>query len=175
LSAMLASSIGSGVVLMVVGMGVVFGALVVLLGIIATLGRVLRERAAEVAPAPVSDAGTAGVDEGALSGALVAVLTAAAVAATKKRVRVRRVTMVGRSGGGSAWIAGGRASLMGSHQPGPRRLLRRRIDWGCGFGTWVSFWGAGVGMKPAGVGVTPGAGARRDEATNHGGRYGVRR
>lgn len=113
-AAIAGGGVGSGVTLMIVGMGVVFTALTVILLVITLLNRVLRERSEPaVAAAPIKpDAGPAPET--------VAVLAAAATAATGKLIRVRRITMLGASGRGSdraAWVAGGRASLMGSHRP----------------------------------------------------------
>lgn len=116
------SGLGTGVVLMVVGMSVVFAALTVLLGVVALLGCVLRDRdVVERGGVPGGEASTPGVaGADGLSSELVAVLTAAAVAVMRKPVRIRRITVVGQAGG-SAWLAGGRSSLMGSHKPTRRR------------------------------------------------------
>lgn len=114
------SNLGEGVVLLVVGMGVVFVALALMLGLVAVLARVAKRpepvAAASPSPAPAPTV----VSEGAITPELVAVLTAAAVAATGGPVRVRRVTVLGSTQSG-AWLAGGRASLMGSHRPVRRR------------------------------------------------------
>lgn len=48
---------------------------------------------------------------------LIAVLTAAATAALRARVRVRRVTLLGTSQGAGSWVTGGRMTLLGSHKP----------------------------------------------------------
>jgi Na+-transporting methylmalonyl-CoA/oxaloacetate decarboxylase gamma subunit len=114
------ADLASGVVLMAVGMLVVFVALVLILASIALIRRVADrpEGAPAVAPAPeakTSAPAEAPAEDEAITPELLAVLTAAAVAATGTRVRVRRVALVGDRS--DAWLAGGRASLMGSHKP----------------------------------------------------------
>ena len=114
------SNLGEGVILLVVGMGVVFLALTLIMTLVMILGRLARELAPKPAAAPApAPAPTQTTDE--ITPELVAVLTAAAVAATGGPVRVRRVTVLGAGSSGGAWLAGGRASLMGSHRPGHRR------------------------------------------------------
>lgn len=122
-----AGGLVSGVVLMIVGMFVVFGSLLLIMGLVGAMNRLLqdptpttgrRDIAERVGSAPLSNPPAEGSG---VTPELVAVLTAAAYAATQRPVRVRRITVVGSSGG-SAWLAGGRASLMGSHRPVRRRV-----------------------------------------------------
>jgi len=78
--------LGTGLVLMVVGMGVVFAALTLLMVVVLVLKRLLPPPVADdPAPAPVT--GDAGITP-----ELLVVLSAAAVAATCGAARVTRVT-----------------------------------------------------------------------------------
>lgn len=112
------SALLKGVVLMVVGMGVVFVALTVILGLILLVRKILEEKPVPATqPEQVSTPAQQPVqaDDG-VTPELVAVLTAAAVVATGKPVRLRRIAITGARSG-DAWVAGGRQSLMGSHRP----------------------------------------------------------
>lgn len=102
------TDLGTGVVLMVVGMGVVFVALTVLMGVVALLRRVF-DPAAPVAVVPAAPA----VEDG-VAPEIVAVLSAAAVAAMGAPVRITRVK---RAEGGAAWASQGRGRLMDRGRP----------------------------------------------------------
>jgi len=107
-----------GLTLMVVGMLIVFVALVLLMAVIrlidmATAGSAPATEPA-AAPKPVAPVEEEGVNE-----ELLVVLAAAATAALRRSVRVRRVRLVKRSDG--SWVAGGRQGIMTSHRPHLRR------------------------------------------------------
>ncbi|MEQ9460939.1 MAG: OadG family protein [Phycisphaeraceae bacterium] len=119
---MLASTGGvqTGLLLMVVGMGVVFGSLLMLMTVVALMQRVLAEAPAVVVtpprePTPVVAASSGG----GVDGALVAVLTAAATAALGRQARIHGVRLVARRD--RAWAQQGRRSIMTSHRPQRRR------------------------------------------------------
>lgn len=103
---------GLGVALMIVGMGVVFAALIAIWFTVALIRKFGEDRpgktpAVESAPSPA----TPEVD----NAHLVAVLSAAAVAAVGRPVRVRQVVLLGRSGN-EAWSSDGRVTIMGAHR-----------------------------------------------------------
>ncbi|MEM1165894.1 MAG: OadG family transporter subunit [Planctomycetota bacterium] len=112
------TDLGAGVALMVVGMVVVFGALVliglIVMGVRRVLDRPVHTPTPQASPRDPMPAG--------ISPERIAVIAAAATAAVGKPVRVHRVVMLGEQGG-SAWARGGRRTIMGSHRPfrpGPR-------------------------------------------------------
>lgn len=106
-----------GITLLVVGMGVVFVVLV-------TLALLIRAINVQPRSTPVP---AAAAESGASSGGVppehLAVIAAAAHAAAGSRARVSSVVFLGH-GGQRDWVAGGRATIMGSHAPrrgvGPR-------------------------------------------------------
>ncbi len=121
-----ADRISLGLSLMVVGMGVVFVALMVIGSILAVLGKVLRhpveeEQAASTASAPASHGTFSPVAEGPQTSMaaglddtrLVAVLTAAATTVVGRRLRIRRIVSAGPAG--NAWASMGRSSIQTSH------------------------------------------------------------
>ena len=138
--------ITDGLMLLVVGVSVVFVALVLILVTIKLLGRVdsaLESRARRSAGGPV--AGSAAEEAGAaaatgdsnvesrsmpgsasgqpaLGPEMIAVLAAAATAAVRRPVRITRVRFVSAAVPGG-WVAMGRTGIMTSHRP---HLHRRR-------------------------------------------------
>lgn len=135
------SDVGAGITLMIVGMGVVFLALALIASTVGLLRRAVERSdraggsatttvpgapAAVVVAKPEGKPGLDPAEKGLersvelplteVGPELVAVLTAAAVAALGLSVRVRRIAAVGRVPG-SPWTAGGRAVLMASHNP----------------------------------------------------------
>ncbi len=123
--------VADGLALTVVGMGVVFVALALLMMMITGLNRVrVRREAKALAPkAAASVAETAldaaSADDKAISPRLVAVISAAVAAALGPGTRVHRVRFVGPGGRGQ-WAASGRAGIMGSHRPQLHRGSRPR-------------------------------------------------
>ena len=122
-----------GAILMVVGMVVVFVALVVLMGLIEVIHRFTREKQSAAIPAPAAPAAPAGKPEtthdiatmAPASGTghdphMIAVLTAAATAALRRPVAVRSARLVSPQPD-SAWARQGRRSIMVSHRPYRRR------------------------------------------------------
>ncbi len=109
------ASLADGVVLMIVGMGVVFASLCVLLLLISALRRVSERTAAEAQPDGDAPLANVDVDEG-VTPELVAVLTAAATAAVDRPLRIRKVR-IASTAPGAAWLSGGRAALMATRKP----------------------------------------------------------
>lgn len=110
---------GEAFALAAVGVGVVFAALAVVGGAMALLGRWLRtpEAAPLAAAAPPAEASAPAHATGLpghLDGPTLALLTAAAVAAVGRPVRVRRVTFV-EPVTASAWKEAGRLTIHASH------------------------------------------------------------
>jgi sodium pump decarboxylase gamma subunit len=105
--------------LLIVGMGGVFSALLLLAGMIWLFRaadeqlnrRRIRKYAKTVETAP-------GVEE--INDEIVAVLSAAAVAALRKPIRIRRVRFL-TAGGEGAWAVTGRLNVMASHQISRRK------------------------------------------------------
>jgi Na+-transporting methylmalonyl-CoA/oxaloacetate decarboxylase gamma subunit len=97
-----------------VGMTVVFTGLLLINWFIALLARLLRaaEKPAEAAPVPVPAQASPALGE--VEPATVAVITAAAVAAVGRPVRVQRITFINHNTI-SAWAERGRVSIHGSH------------------------------------------------------------
>ncbi len=114
-------NMSDGLVLMAVGMGVVFIALVTLWGVVALVKALAGDDSAPATPAtaappappsPITDPGP--------TPELVAVITAAATAALGTHgVRVTRITPLIR-GDAAPWTAGGRQSHMATHRPARR-------------------------------------------------------
>lgn len=106
-------------VLLAVGMGGVFAALLLLAGMIWLLRaadeQLNRRRIRQYAKSVEAETG---VEE--LNDEIVAVLSAAAVAAMRRSVRIRRVRFLtaGREG---AWAVTGRLNVMASHQISRRK------------------------------------------------------
>ena len=122
------SDIGAGLVLTVVGMGVVFSALIFLMVLVRVLAlgdaRPRRAKPAPPAPAASDDTPPAKPDTKApLDPTLIAVITAAAAAALgvgPDSIRVTRYRWTA-----SDWQASGRRTLTTSHRPtsqAPRKL-----------------------------------------------------
>ena len=104
----------SGLLLMLVGMVVVFGSLIVLLGLIQLI-RLVMDRPVKVDTVVKEHAPASVETPDALSPELVAVLTAAAVAVLGEEACVRGVRLVERRD--RAWALQGRRSIMTSHRP----------------------------------------------------------
>lgn len=105
----------AAVTLLVVGILVVFGALIVLAMVIAGLGRLATGRA--VAPAKVDGPEPMDGAAGGIDPRHVVVIAAAVAAAVRGPARVHRIVMLGREGG-RPWVTEGRVIVMGSHRPG---------------------------------------------------------
>ena len=132
-----AAAITDGLMLLVVGVSVVFAALVLILVTIKLLGRVdtaielsgRKPAGAKYAPggedappvASPSQPGPAGTS-GSPGPELIAVLAAAATAALRRPVRVTRVRFVSAAPA-PGWVVAGRGGIMTSHRP---HLHRRR-------------------------------------------------
>lgn len=120
-----AGYIAEGVVLMIVGMAVVFCALLLLMAVIAGIKRTDAAPAtASTAPKPAAPSTPApsrtATEEMAagISPQTIAVLAAAATAALRQRVRIQRVNVLSRGGRtGGAWTQSGRRTIMTSHRP----------------------------------------------------------
>src|SRR5690606_7611656 len=98
----------------VVGISVVFSALVLIGSFIALLGRIFSEKPDPVAAEPVLKP-VEGVPQSAqINPQTLAVLTAAAVAAVGRPVRLQRITFINHNTI-SAWAERGRVSIHGSH------------------------------------------------------------
>ena len=114
-STAVSGQLGQGLVLMVVGMGVVFFVLVLLSVLIGIMNR-------EVKPAQAltPDVAPASVAEGEIPPEHLAVIAAAVAVAAGPRARISRLVFLGHSSQ-REWVAGGRATVMGSHRPNARR------------------------------------------------------
>lgn len=123
---LLLERLGDGLALTVVGMGVVFVSLTILMLMIGAMNKALALRegkpaagAAEATGAPAAAAGPAG----GVSPRVAAVIGAAVAAALGTGARVHRVRFV-EQGGRGQWTVLGRAGIAGSHRPhlhrGPR-------------------------------------------------------
>lgn len=100
-------SLQEGLRLAAVGVGAVFSALIVTGILVALVGRILRDRppvAAAEKKQPLPDVAYGGIDKHVL-----VLLAAAATAAVKRPVRVRRVRFVSHRHAASMWAAAGRA------------------------------------------------------------------
>ena len=106
------TQIAQGITLLVVGMGVVFAVLVLLALLITVLNT---QPKPEPAAAPVSHPDSASASNAIPPEHLVA-SAAASQAALGPRARVSRGVFLGHSGQRD-WVAGGRATVMGSHAP----------------------------------------------------------
>jgi Na+-transporting methylmalonyl-CoA/oxaloacetate decarboxylase gamma subunit len=104
----LAARESEALLLALVGMSVVFLALVTIGTFIFLLGRLFAER-----PAPVAETALSSSAEG-IDARTVAILSAAAVAAVGRPVRIQRITFINRNTI-SAWAERGRVSIHGSH------------------------------------------------------------
>lgn len=102
-----------GLVLSVVAMAVVLATLAVLAAVIGAITRLDRRSQTQPSTAPPPVAVPSASDIAAPE--LLAVLAAAATAVIGRPIRVRRVVMLGQTK--SAWVAGGRSTIMGSHRP----------------------------------------------------------
>jgi Na+-transporting methylmalonyl-CoA/oxaloacetate decarboxylase gamma subunit len=130
----LIDALGDGLALTVVGVAIVFAALVVLMLVVTALNALFGAReasvetpaaaaaaapvSAPVAPAPVPVEGAARI-----SPRVLAVICAAAAAALGARAQVTRVRFV-ESGRRGHWTASGRANIMASHRPHLQRRPR---------------------------------------------------
>lgn len=113
--------IGEGIALMIVGMLVVFVALIVvgasIAGLSAVMRRVEAREQAELPPTHAARNGVphdAGFSPSAPDARTLAIITAACTAALGTRVRVRRVTFLNQNTV-SAWAEAGRMGVQGSH------------------------------------------------------------
>jgi Na+-transporting methylmalonyl-CoA/oxaloacetate decarboxylase gamma subunit len=112
----LAYMLGQGVELMIVGMGVVFAALM-LIGLTMVLLRVVasdKPAAAKPAAATAATAAATAAAEPPITPELIAVLTAAATVAVGQPARVSRVRFVSYTPG-AAWTEHGRRSIHSSY------------------------------------------------------------
>lgn len=117
----LGHDLDEGLVLMAVGMGVVFIALVALWGAVALVKRFAGD---DPAPAPATAAPPAPITDRGPTPELVAVIAAAAAAALGHRgVRVTRITPLIR-GDAAPWSTGGRQSHMAAHRPARRTTAK---------------------------------------------------
>jgi sodium pump decarboxylase gamma subunit len=115
--------LNEALILMLVGMGVVFLALILLWAVIAIIDRLSDRSAAqaqaegeaEPAPAPAPAAAPEPTPGEAVDPELLAVLTAAATAVLHRHVRISRVHFVRRHD--EAWAREGRRDVMTSHHP----------------------------------------------------------
>lgn len=105
------------IVLSLVGIAVVFVALSVIGGFIWLLGKVFVERDEPLLDAPVVASAHSMPLDGAVDSRTIVLLTAAAVAAAGRPVRLRGVTLISRNAG-SAWAERGRVSIHASHNVG---------------------------------------------------------
>jgi Na+-transporting methylmalonyl-CoA/oxaloacetate decarboxylase gamma subunit len=120
--------IADGLVLMVVGMFVVFMALVLVGTALVVIRKAAEEKpvkpkatsAPKSTPAPVARTPVETTGEGELDGRMIAILTAAAAAVVGGPVRLRRVQFLkGRTDG--SWSAAGRSHIHSSHNFQPRK------------------------------------------------------
>ncbi len=100
-------------ILAAVGVTVVFGALVFIGSFIYLLGKVFAEREVPVVSPTATSAHSMPVSEG-IDARTIAVITAAAVAAVGRPIRLQRVTFINRNTV-SAWSERGRVSIHASH------------------------------------------------------------
>ena len=100
-------------ILAAVGVTVVFAALVFIGGFIYVLGKVFTEREVPVVSPASTSAHSMPIGEG-IDARTLAVITAAAVAAVGRPVRLQRVTFINRNTV-SAWSERGRVSIHASH------------------------------------------------------------
>lgn len=99
----------------VVGMGIVMLSLWVMGEIFKLLGKLMIGKSdAPAEPAPVAKPSATSVPASGVDPKLIAILTAAAVAATGRRVAVRRVTFINHNTV-SGWAEAGRLSIQTSH------------------------------------------------------------
>ena len=116
-----ASWVTEGITLMVVGMGVVFSSLVLLLIVIKTLNTGLAEKPKAVvasttpAPAPASEPAAKTTDG--IEPEVLAVISAAVAAVVGGSHRIRRVDVLTGQHTGSNWARHGRRAIMTSHRP----------------------------------------------------------
>ncbi|MBX3728090.1 MAG: OadG family protein [Candidatus Sumerlaeia bacterium] len=114
-----------GLLLMMLGMGVVFGALILLWGVLELLRRTVGRPEPSTAPKPVAVAPAAALpatppmaaagDETELDALTLAILTAAAIAVVGAPVRLTSVSLVPK-GEGEAWATRGRIAIHTSHK-----------------------------------------------------------
>ncbi|MAY75099.1 MAG: hypothetical protein CMJ31_10355 [Phycisphaerae bacterium] len=109
------SPVGQGIVLMIVGMGVVFVALVIIAAIVMLMNR---EPKAKASPEPSPTPRAAPTER--IPREHLVVIAAAVAATVRQPARISRVMFLGHSSARD-WIAGGRATVMGSHTPTGRR------------------------------------------------------
>lgn len=128
LSKFTGAAVTEGLVLMVVGMGVVFTALVILWGMLGILGRLNRledrvnalakakkaTRQPERPPAAPAPAPAASPREDKIDAETYAILTAAVMAVVRQPVRIQRVRFVKQDD--DAWAVHGRQAIQASHR-----------------------------------------------------------
>lgn len=102
--------------LTIVGMTVVFTALVMTGSLIALIGRLFQQKVQDVEPdtKSVETLTPVGSGDGQVDGHTLALLTAAAYAAVGRPVEIRRITFINQNTV-SAWREMGRISIHGSH------------------------------------------------------------
>ncbi|MCC7145171.1 MAG: OadG family protein [Phycisphaeraceae bacterium] len=110
--------VAEGVGLMVVGMGVVFAALMIIGMVLGLLGRILRGQPGMAAAESMASSAGAGAAEGPGAGRmdpkLVAVLAAAAAVVAGRPVRIQRITYLNQNTI-SGWAEMGRIAIHTSH------------------------------------------------------------
>lgn len=120
--------LADGLVLMVVGMAVVFMALILVGSSLVVIRKMAEEKpvkpkipfAPKSTPAPAAQPAFGASPDGELDGRLIAILTAAAAAVAGGPVRLRRVQFLkGRADG--SWSAAGRSHIHSSHNFQPRK------------------------------------------------------
>ncbi|QDU35387.1 oxaloacetate decarboxylase subunit gamma [Poriferisphaera corsica] len=116
--ALTSEQLTGGIVLMIVGMGVVFSALILLLWAIKLMHAMLNKPAPAPAVAaasvPVASAKAAS-DE--IEPETLVVIAAAVAAIVRKPHRIRRVDSLTAQQAGSNWARHGRRAIMTSHRP----------------------------------------------------------
>ena len=123
--ALTTEQITGGLVLMVVGMGVVFSALILILWAIKGMNSALSKPAPAPAPAPAAAPAAAPAPAKPASDEedpeILAVIAAAVAAVVRKPHRIRRVDSLTNAPTGSNWARHGRRAIMTSHRPARRK------------------------------------------------------
>lgn len=105
-----------GITLMLVGMGVVFFALITLWALLGILGfrRAEQPKPAAVTPAPATASVAAATPEDQITPEIYAMITAAVVAVAGRRARIQRVRFVRQAD--ESWAIHGRQAIQASHR-----------------------------------------------------------